>query len=68
MFNLLVLYCFRFLFDNKSQDHVYYRWKLFSILQVCFKAVFLKSCNLQEFIWKNYKLFNTNHLLVNLIL
>ncbi|XP_059207164.1 U2 snRNP-associated SURP motif-containing protein [Centropristis striata] len=24
---------FRFLFDNKSQDHVYYRWKLFSILQ-----------------------------------
>ncbi|TSP36066.1 U2 snRNP-associated SURP motif-containing protein [Bagarius yarrelli] len=25
---------FRFLFDNKSQEHVYYRWKLFSILQV----------------------------------
>ncbi|XP_051256756.1 U2 snRNP-associated SURP motif-containing protein isoform X3 [Dicentrarchus labrax] len=24
---------YRFLFDNKSQDHVYYRWKLFSILQ-----------------------------------
>lgn len=24
---------FRFLFDNKSQEHVYYRWKLFSILQ-----------------------------------
>lgn len=24
---------FRFLFDNKSQDHVYYRWKLFTILQ-----------------------------------
>ncbi|KAM9332444.1 LOW QUALITY PROTEIN: U2 snRNP-associated SURP motif-containing protein [Pholidichthys leucotaenia] len=24
---------FKFLFDNKSQDHVYYRWKLFSILQ-----------------------------------
>ncbi|KAM3869216.1 U2 snRNP-associated SURP motif-containing protein [Diretmus argenteus] len=24
---------FRFLFDNKGQDHVYYRWKLFSILQ-----------------------------------
>ncbi|XP_018592899.2 U2 snRNP-associated SURP motif-containing protein isoform X1 [Scleropages formosus] len=24
---------FRFLFDNKSQAHVYYRWKLFSILQ-----------------------------------
>ncbi|XP_029924265.1 U2 snRNP-associated SURP motif-containing protein isoform X2 [Myripristis murdjan] len=24
---------FRFLFDNKSQDHVYYRWKLYSILQ-----------------------------------
>ncbi|CAB1332990.1 unnamed protein product [Coregonus sp. 'balchen'] len=23
----------RFLFDNKSQDHVYYRWKLYSILQ-----------------------------------
>ncbi|XP_035288218.1 U2 snRNP-associated SURP motif-containing protein-like [Anguilla anguilla] len=25
---------FRFLFDNKSQEHVYYRWKLYSILQV----------------------------------
>uniref|UniRef100_A0A8C3G1F0 Zgc:163098 n=1 Tax=Cyclopterus lumpus TaxID=8103 RepID=A0A8C3G1F0_CYCLU len=24
---------YRFLFNNKSQDHVYYRWKLFSILQ-----------------------------------
>ncbi|XP_028839203.1 U2 snRNP-associated SURP motif-containing protein-like isoform X2 [Denticeps clupeoides] len=24
---------FRFLFDNKSQEHVYYRWKLYSILQ-----------------------------------
>uniref|UniRef100_A0A3Q3A9A9 Zgc:163098 n=1 Tax=Kryptolebias marmoratus TaxID=37003 RepID=A0A3Q3A9A9_KRYMA len=24
---------YKFLFDNKSQDHVYYRWKLFSILQ-----------------------------------
>ncbi|KAG7484740.1 hypothetical protein MATL_G00053340 [Megalops atlanticus] len=24
---------FRFLFDNKSHEHVYYRWKLFSILQ-----------------------------------
>ncbi|XP_061156265.1 U2 snRNP-associated SURP motif-containing protein isoform X2 [Syngnathus typhle] len=24
---------YRFLFDNKSQNHVYYRWKLFSILQ-----------------------------------
>ncbi|XP_075878224.1 U2 snRNP-associated SURP motif-containing protein isoform X4 [Nelusetta ayraudi] len=24
---------YRFLFDNKSQDHVYYRWKLFTILQ-----------------------------------
>ncbi|KAK0138616.1 U2 snRNP-associated SURP motif-containing protein [Merluccius polli] len=24
---------FRFLFDNKSQDHVYYRWRLFCILQ-----------------------------------
>ncbi|KAG7464550.1 hypothetical protein MATL_G00166730 [Megalops atlanticus] len=24
---------FRFLFDNKSQAHVYYRWKLYSILQ-----------------------------------
>ncbi|XP_030009734.1 U2 snRNP-associated SURP motif-containing protein isoform X2 [Sphaeramia orbicularis] len=23
---------YRFLFDNKSQDHVYYRWKLYSIL------------------------------------
>lgn len=24
---------FRFLFDNQSQQHVYYRWKLYSILQ-----------------------------------
>ncbi|KAJ8348194.1 hypothetical protein SKAU_G00267830 [Synaphobranchus kaupii] len=24
---------FRFLFDNKRQEHVYYRWKLYSILQ-----------------------------------
>lgn len=24
---------FRFLFDNKSPSHVYYRWKLFSLLQ-----------------------------------
>lgn len=24
----------RFLFDNKCQDHVYYRWKLYTILQV----------------------------------
>lgn len=24
---------FRFLFDNKSPNHVYYRWKLFSLLQ-----------------------------------
>ncbi|XP_057676697.1 U2 snRNP-associated SURP motif-containing protein isoform X2 [Corythoichthys intestinalis] len=24
---------YSFLFDNKSQNHVYYRWKLFSILQ-----------------------------------
>ncbi|XP_034034438.1 U2 snRNP-associated SURP motif-containing protein isoform X2 [Thalassophryne amazonica] len=23
---------YKFLFDNKSQDHVYYRWKLYSIL------------------------------------
>ena len=25
---------FKFLFDNTSSDHIYYRWKLFSILQV----------------------------------
>lgn len=25
---------FKFLFDNTSTDHIYYRWKLFSILQV----------------------------------
>ena len=24
----------RFLFDNQSAEHIYYRWKLFSILQV----------------------------------
>ncbi|XP_077402640.1 U2 snRNP-associated SURP motif-containing protein [Vanacampus margaritifer] len=24
---------YRFLFDNKSQNHVYYRWKLYTILQ-----------------------------------
>ena len=26
---------FKFLLDNKSEEHVYYRWKLFSLLQVC---------------------------------
>jgi len=26
---------FRFLFENQSPAHVYYRWKLFSILEVC---------------------------------
>lgn len=41
---VLILSSFRFLFDNKSQDHVYYRWKLFSILQVCF--------------WKNFSIKN----------
>lgn len=30
---MLVVSC-RFLFDNQSPEHVYYRWKLFSILQV----------------------------------
>ena len=25
---------FRFLFDNQSPEHIYYRWRLFSILQV----------------------------------
>lgn len=25
----------RFLFDNHCPEHIYYRWKLFSILQVC---------------------------------
>lgn len=29
--NLLI---FRFLFENQSPAHVYYRWKLFTILQV----------------------------------
>ena len=31
-----VMSCFpcRFLFDNQSPAHIYYRWKLFSILQV----------------------------------
>lgn len=45
VFDLFIRYCLRFLFDNKSQDHVYYRWKLFSILQVfCFcKTLFLNS-------------------------
>lgn len=51
--NLLTLYCLRFLFDNKSQDHVYYRWKLFSILQVCLHNI---AWFFQEFIWKNWKL------------
>ena len=26
--------CFRFLFENQSPAHIYYRWKLFSLLQV----------------------------------
>ena len=25
---------FRFLFENQSPEHIYYRWRLFSILQV----------------------------------
>ena len=25
---------FRFLFDNQSPEHVYYRWRLYSLLQV----------------------------------
>ena len=29
-----IYYISRFLFDNQSQAHIYYRWKLFSILQV----------------------------------
>ena len=32
---ILVLSVSRFLFDNQGPAHVYYRWKLFSILQVC---------------------------------
>lgn len=32
----LFWYINRFLFDNQSPEHIYYRWKLFSILQVCF--------------------------------
>jgi len=31
----------RFLFDNQSPAHIYYRWKLFSILQVFVK----QSCS-----------------------
>ena len=30
----VVLLSYRFLFENQSPAHVYYRWKLFSILQV----------------------------------
>ncbi len=26
---------FRFLFENQSPEHIYYRWRLFSMLQVC---------------------------------
>lgn len=33
----------RFLFDNRSPAHVYYRWKLFSILQVCRKLMWFCS-------------------------
>jgi hypothetical protein len=29
---------FRFLFDNQSPEHIYYRWRLFSILQVSCQA------------------------------
>ena len=30
---------YRFLFDNTSAEHVYYRWKLFSVLQVPHKTI-----------------------------
>lgn len=30
----------RFLFDNQSPAHVYYRWRLYSILKVCFAKIF----------------------------
>ena len=30
---LILLYFKRFLFENRSPAHIYYRWKLFSILQ-----------------------------------
>ena len=32
--SFLPSFCCRFLFDNQSAAHTYYRWKLFSILQV----------------------------------
>ena len=32
---LYIIIIRRFLFDNQSPEHIYYRWKLFSILQVC---------------------------------
>ena len=31
--------CLRFLFENQSPAHVYYRWKLFTILQVSLKGI-----------------------------
>lgn len=44
---MLMLVCgSRFLFDNKSQAHVYYRWKLFSILQVGKSIIFFSFPNM----------------------
>ena len=37
----------RFLFDNQSPEHIYYRWKLFSILQVCKISLVIEYTDLQ---------------------
>ena len=40
-----IFYFCRFLFDNQSPAHVYYRWKLFSILQVSLLLIVSLVCN-----------------------
>lgn len=33
IYNFIKITLFRFLFENQSPAHIYYRWKLFSMLQ-----------------------------------
>ena len=41
------VYMYRFLFDNQCPAHIYYRWKLFSILNVSLQAcMYAHPCTL----------------------
>ena len=46
---------FRFLFENKGHEHIYYRWKLFSILQVGDSSFILNFKIIEFFIYNNFK-------------